>query len=444
MKIRVWLRVLALAVLLGVLVVGGFLGVRILARPNSRVLMLPGEIRFELIGVSKSGEEFTSEQAWQRVLRRILPGALSAKLPQAFTSRSSDGNTNTIRLWFTLTDAMAANVTTGPWQWYVAVDADGFSYPLNGGSGSSTSGGKTYHHLDLAAFPRRQKDFELRLLDGARQQVAALRLANPAPGPHPNWAAEALPITQTNGPLAVTLERLQEKGQDYSFWLNAKWKIAHAEPEWRNAKPAYPMYEDATGNRGGRLSFAEPAWKITMPFHRVGWSNFTATEKFRLTGLPVPEAGEMQLLQTNFSCAGVGISVQALVGEGTLCITNGTNYAMTSSLPRSGWGRSSDGTTTVESISGMLPFFLIKTDSLPDADEVRFRVVGGDGKEIPVQDNGWSGTGDGGRRYQKLFDVTNAVDSVSLEVIVSRPRIFEFMVNPAAVQRVEVAPAGKL
>jgi hypothetical protein len=137
----------------------------------------------------------------------------------------------------------------------------------------------------------------------------------------------------------------------------------------------------------------------------------------------------------------VNISVQALAGAGTLCITNGTNYGMPPLFPRTGMSSTHDGVTRIESFSSLKPFFLIEV-SQPDAlDELQFRVVGADGKALPLENSGWYGASAGGRRYMQKFDVTNDVRQVDLEVIVSRARLFEFIVNPAEVQRLSRPPA---
>jgi hypothetical protein len=143
----------------------------------------------------------------------------------------------------------------------------------------------------------------------------------------------------------------------------------------------------------------------------------------------------MQLLRTNFTRLGVNISILALAGAGTLSITNGTNYGMPPVSPRTGVSSTQDGVTHIHSYSSLKPFFLIEA-SPPDAlDELQFRIVGADGKALPLENSGWYGSPGGGRRYMQKFDVTNDVQKVDLEVIVSRARLFEFIVNPAQVQR---------
>jgi hypothetical protein len=436
MKTTFWLRLVlavgAVAVLAGIAIVA----FRLFSGPSSQVMLLPGGVRVDYLGVSRSGESFSTDPSWQKTLRRILPPVLASKLPQAFSSSVMYGKTNTIAVWYTLTDAVGANVNSYPWQWYLAMGDDGFIYPMNGGSGSSTIGARVYHHTDLLAYPRRQKDFELRFLDGQYQTVGSIRVPNPNQGPFPVWQPDPLPIFRTNDGMVVKLERLDEGGRDVSRWVNARWKIVSAEPAWQKAKPAHQLYEDATGNQGGRLAFTESAWKLSLPFHRNGWTNFNEAEKFLISGLKMPAGGESQWLDTNFTCAGVSISLLALAAPGTLSITNGTNYGFSATGQNSGWGTTSDGRITVEKISSAQPFFYLETTKPQEGDEVRFRIIGSGGVELKSSSNGWHGSQKGGRRYKQVFDVTDEVDTISLEVIVSRPRVFEFFVNPAEVQRI--------
>jgi hypothetical protein len=423
---------------LGILIVAGgvvFGLVQAYRSIPTQSFLLPDGSRFTLLGVTMANEKFSTDKPWHKPLRRWLPARWLNWLPASSTSSSGISSTNAATIWFTLTDSAGADVNVFPWHWYGAVGDDGFEHSLGGGSGASSAGGRMIRHLDLEAFPRRQKDFDFRLLDQNRRVIGSIRLHNPARGPFPEWSPAAMPVTQTNGPVVVTLESITERTNRYGVWLAPKWKLVATDSQWRQARPVHQVFEDATGNRGGRLSFQETAWKLTMPFRRVGWTNYSEDERIRLVGLSVPEPGTMQLLQTNFTRLGVNISVQALVGAGTLSITNGTNYGMPPLSPRTGVSSTHDGVTHIQSYSSLKPFFLIEASQPAALDELQFRVIGADGNALPLENSGWYGSPGGGRRYMQKFDVTNDVRQVNLEVIVSRAKLFEFIVNPAEVQR---------
>lgn len=409
-------------------------------RENSGTIVFPDGSRLTVLAALRGGEKFTTERPWQKQARRWLPQKWVRWLPDAFTS-SGSGDTNSLIVWFNIVDATGANTSSLPWQWFAAVGDDGFCYPMSGGSGSSSSGKTVVHQIWLRAFPRRQAEFDLRFLDANALTLGTIRLRNPVRGPFPDWTPERLPITRTNGPIVVMLESLTERSNSfspYSTWIAPKWKLVSADTGWQTAKPGYLEYEDATGNSGGHLSFAERAWKLTLPFRKTGSASYSDEEKFLLPDLAVPEPGTLQLLQTNFQRLGVTFTIQAVAGPGRLAITNGTDFCML--IPPSGQGDGmssySDNTNEVAMFTSRSSFFLIETSQPDPLDDIRFRLVGSDQKEIPMKSDGRYGKAGGGWRCQQKFDVTNEVSSISLEVIVSRARPVEFVIDPAEVRRI--------
>lgn len=439
MKAKGLIRIALLALVLAMLGVVGWMIRDAVRESRSNLVVFPDGSRLKLLGTGIGNARYTTEKPWHKYARRWLPNRWQGWLPSSL-SISSGRDSNGMTIWFTLEDANGAKLTTLPWNWYAAVGDDGFCYPMGGGSGSSSSGGTTVFHVTLDAFPRRQPEFELRFLDSKAQVMASLRLRNPATGPFTEWTPERLPLTRTNGPIVVTLESLTERSNrfsPYSIWIAPKWKIESTDPHWRNAKPAYHTWEDVTGNRGARLSYDERAWKLQLPFRRSNPTNFLADEKFELTDLKVPEAGTFQKLEREFERLGVTFQVRCLAGAGRLFFTNGGDYAMLPSLPAGGIssGTYSYDNVTTEYWTSPKPFFLIECSPPDPLDDLRFRLVGSDQKEIPMTSNGWHGTKGGGRRYQQTFDVTNDISSMSLEVIVSRTRLVEFVIDPAEVRR---------
>ncbi len=427
MKFRELIRAVLLFLVLlavGLLVVFAVRAIRDSGQPT--VVFADGS-RFILLGTTIGNQTFTTEKAWHKYARRWLGWS-----PEAITissgSTSANISTNALTVWFKILDANGRSTDSLPWTWYEAIGADGFRFPIGGSYGSSD-----IHYIKLEAYPRRQAKFELQFLDRDRHLLRSVRMRNPVRGPFPNWVAERLPSTHTNGPLVVTLESLTERSNRYSVWIEPKWKLETTDPRWREAKPSRTDFEDPTGNRGRHLSFAEQAWKLTLPFRRPDSRDYSNEEKFLLSDLAVPEPGSVHILEREFVRMGVKFNVQCLVGVGTLAITNRTSYAM---IPkRLGYSRRSDAHTTVETWGSMKPFLLIESGPPDPLDEIRFRLISSDGREIPLESSGWYGTPEGGRKYQQKFDVTNDISSMSLEVIVSRARLFEFMVDPTEVQR---------
>ena len=398
--------------------------------------VFPDGTRFTLLGVTMGHEKFTNQKAWHPFARKWLPKKMQGWLPEEY-SFSGGSTSNSLMVWFTLDDARGSNVTSLPlpWTWYEAVGEDGFRYPMNGGSGSSFAGKFTVYHINLDAFPRRQGEFKLEFIGGERQTLAAVKLRNPVRGPFPEWKPERLPISRTNGPIVVTLESLREQGRGETKWVTPKWKVSSPDPQWETAKATYSLFHDTTGNRGSRLSFQEPAWKLSTGFRRVGWTNYSDDEKVLLADFSVPEPGTVTVVDKEFERLGVSLKIRAISGAGTLCITNGGDYVALASPTNNTWSTTSNGRQRVEHWGSSKPFFLIESHRMDPDDELRLRLLGSDGKEIPLQSTGWYGTPGGGRLYQQKFDAPHGVSHISLEVILSRARMFEFIVDPADVQR---------
>lgn len=297
----------------------------------------------------------------------------------------------------------------------------------------------TVHDLILTAFPRRQKTFELQFFGAHMRRLGSIRVANPIKGPFPDWKPEALPITRTNGPLVVTLQSLSEHSnrfEPYNPWISAKWNLQSSEPLWQGAKPTSEEWFDATGNRGGMLSYDEHAWKLQLPFRRPDSGNYLPEEKFRMNQVNIPLPGTVQVLTNQFERLGVGFTIRCLAGVGTLVISNRTNFRMTSSTASAGasWSTSSNGRLTTESFSTPKPFFLVETTNASDLDQLRFRVLDQTGKDLSAAPNNYSGSA-GKSTYQVTFDATNIDGAISLETIVSRARLLEFIIDPAEIRR---------
>jgi hypothetical protein len=77
----------------------------------------------------------------------------------------------------------------------------------------------------------------------------------------------------------------------------------------------------------------------------------------------------------------------------------------------------------------------VEAHNVQQDDEILVRLLGEDGREIKLDDRqGYNGLNNGGRMYKRSFTPPEGARSLTLEVIVNRPLIFEFMVNPADVQ----------
>lgn len=397
---------------------------------GSRTVVFPDGSEVKVLGAVRSGTSFSSDSPWQGALRRILPPGWRRVLPPVTTIICGSGNTNHLVVFFGVASPM-------PWSWLVAVDDEGFRYPMSGGSCSTGMGAQAMHGVTFNAFPRRQNSFRLDFLDSSYKVIAQARIENPLPLPPPefSWRSQPMPVTQTNGELALTLVSAKEQTNAWGSYLNPKWQTQASDPRWKNTQVGYVRTMDPTGNEGGFLSRKEKVWQLKATYHRARWESFDAAERMSVTNLAVPAPGEIIPIDLAQECAGVRVTVEGLYGAGTLYITNGIQRAMTTDY-QGGWGTTSSGNITVESFGGKQPFLLMEVAGLGDHDELRLRLTDDQGRPVKHEDQGsyHYRSGSKARIYKPSIEVTNEVQSLSLEIVVSRAKEFVFYINPADIQ----------
>lgn len=405
--------------------------------PPERVLLFPGGVRAEFLGITIGNAAFSTELAWHRWLRRVLPRKWSGWIPQATTANCSSG-TNSVTVYLRLTAPAGAVIGATPWQGYRTEDDTGLRYPREGG-GCSTGGGagEQLQGLILRSYPRRQSSFWLDLLDQTNGVMARLRVPNPMRGPFPEWQASLLPQTLTNGPVTLTLESLIQTGREPWVYIRPKWKLSAHDVAWKEARVRYFTLADATGNTGQWLSPHEPAWLARARVYRERFDDFAPPEQMVVSNLVVPADGEFVPIDQSAELAGVRVTVLVLAGSGTFMVTNGVSRAM---LPPTNKGSdysvSSFGNTVVEAWRGDQPFLLVEVKNAQPDDEVFIGLLDEESRAVKLEpDGGWSGGRSGVRYYRRDFERPANVQSVKLEIVVSRPLEFEFLVNPADVQR---------
>lgn len=394
----------------------------------------PNGSRVEFLGATVGNQIFSTEKRWYKFAARLLPR--SSKWFAPVVSGSCGNTTNSITVFIRVADP-SGGLAVGriPWSAYTAEDDDGFRYARAGGycsfSGSATD---RVMGLPLTAYPRRQPDFTFHFLDANQAVLGTLRVANPVRGPFPKWEPRGLPQSQTNGPVVLTLERIQEAGREPWRSVSPTWKIISTNPAWANAKPKPLTLYDATGNEGQWLSPREPAWKARTVVHRNDATNFEAGERLWIPGLVVPTNGAFVAIDKVAELAGVNIKVHLLAGAGRLFRTNGTSFGMIPPAP----GEGGDGFFSygngqlVEYWGSERPFVFVEALNIQPDDEVRFRLFDDRGRS-EIDRSEWLPWNQG-RLYKREFTPPDGGGSISLEIIVSRPLSFEFMVSPKDLQ----------
>ncbi len=141
--------------------------------------------------------------------------------------------------------------------------------------------------FEVHAFPRRGRELRLELMEDD-EKLGQFRIPNPCPGPHPTWKAALVPITITNAPLEITLERftsdgirlrtqcaftVREHGRETTAWLPMRFEISDATGNHWYPAVSSPLKDEKARLVKGRLLGAlwaeEDAWKLRVEFRRA-------------------------------------------------------------------------------------------------------------------------------------------------------------------------------
>lgn len=424
---------LRLAVLLGLLTAAGVLGwivLRSRSETQRRLITLPEGVPMRFLAVRMGGAAFTTEKTWERLLRRYLPARLTRALPSAVSGSCGSG-TNSLTAYFLV---LSTNASTAPWQSYWAEGDDGFRYQREAGY-CSFGGPAEVYGLTLRAFPRRQPDFWIVFGDSEQKPLARCRIPNPVAGPFPKWPAGSLPQTHTNGPVILTLESARQAGQPNFRFLKPKWTLASDDPLWAEAQPGSATVFDPTGNEGSWLSLREPAWKIRAVVHRRGFEAFLPHERLVVSNLTVPETASVTPIDISRVVSDVGVTVRLLAPAGKLTLSNDvvSMAPLDPGVSRGGHSTTSFAATRVETWTEPFPFALLRVAGLGEFDELRCRLVDAQGRAIESTHRGYQTTSGGARNYVPVFESDHPGGPVTLEIVISRPLIFEFFIDPAEV-----------
>jgi RNA polymerase sigma factor (sigma-70 family) len=200
--------------------------------------------------------------------------------------------------------------------------------------------GRAYWVSDVPVFPRRGKEIRLRLVDN-ETLLDEFTIPNPAPGPHPEWTAESIPVRQSDGDLEVALTEFRalqagpkngkspktecvfsfrEQGRDTTGWVPAVIEMSDATGNhWRPSRTYNSPYQPRVENGGVRIEFpgalwpGESAWKIRGEFKRV--ADFPASESLMMAHIRIPDDQEIAEPHMQFNFNGATLEVVGVVGK---------------------------------------------------------------------------------------------------------------------------------
>ena len=395
MKKKHWRRQILIGTILTAIAASVFFWIRPERRENE-VTLEDGSILHYLAALP-GGTPYTEENLWQRLARKYLPANLQSGIPQPLTIRAFLGASSHSGISFyfvrrnipdlisrkptqaekkNLDPNIARIISASSWSkravWLEAVEEGDFVYRPKRVLSSmsiqhSNNGELEYYHFFLQNFPRRQRQFPVRLYlaDGdvfsARNEggrlIATFMAKNPFPITNfPKWTATDLPATNIVDGIRVVLNdfgflkrksnKIIDTRQGLRSWLPPAGGGYEALPfrsfprievsrvdgkptTYQNRSPNYhdvPPHQffDPTGNKGEacELSPQEPVWKLQLKLSRSRDDAFPAEHRGKFANLPVPGAGEAKLIQEAVEVDGVGFGLLCVSGPGSTTISN--------------------------------------------------------------------------------------------------------------------------
>jgi len=363
------------------------------------VTLVDGRV-VEFLGTSMGDTPFTTDTKWERVVRRVLPTFMGNWMPAPIVAHF-DGASNSLSVYVKFKNSPVIAVSANGSPFIVeAEDTSGFRYPWEGTAATFyPASGVGVSCFTVRAFPRRQPDFLVYLLDARTgSDLGQFRARNPAFHEYPVWHPTPLPLAQTNGPVSLTLAGLVKHATGKSRFLVPQWGLEAIDPVWSNAEVVAPTIQDATGNEGQLLSPSEPAWRIRASVWRRQPDEFSAEEKFVLTNVAIPAKVRSVAINQSAERAGVHLEVVSLE---LFSRPDGGNHCL-----------------------------IVSARNLAPKDDLQFQIVNDRGQTIKVIHSDYAPQPDGARMYRTTLERFNGAKTVTMEIIVNRSLPFEFLVNP--------------
>ena len=322
-------------------------------------------------------------------------------------------------------------------------------------TGNQAGNGVSVTGFALDAFPRRDRKMILRVAEwdnrgGMDMAKGEFVVANPGPRSFPNWQSEAMPDTQSDGDLSVTLTKCTLGANGIRF---GNIKLPPKDPAQKSVSLAFHAEQggvdasnweavaietsDATGNHTGMNNWStsrdgngnptmtyqwglwpeEKAWKLRVEMSRT--SGFSNDEVWAVSNVPLKKGdwNELWNYNNNFPGGNRRASTNAPVAETTLQGVHLKIYPAVQMDQGSGMGQTMGG------------FHIMASPDLPEG--FRMSLVNAtdeNGHKLETFGFGPNGNGSGNYVFQ-LPDVRKA-KSLNLTIAVHQSRFVEFTVKP--------------
>ena len=326
-----------------------------------------------------------------------------------------------------------------PWRSFVAEDDEGVRWSMNVptcGTEMIESNSMAYG-LIFNAYPRRQRSFLVHLLNSRQDVLATFRVRNPKQGPYPTWTAQHLPLSDTNGPVTLTLKSLVRLRNPTDAPFLADWDIASTEPNWKNLEFDQFKFRDPTGNEASQPLPHEPVWKMKVRARRDRPTAFAAGEKMTFADIPVPTRTNFVSIDRSLDDGTAQIDLLLLAPPGELYVTNHFDRGFSPTIRgREGYfheiRKEADSWYTLETRVTRAPILMFRALRVGVDEELWLKVIDERGREV-ISANLGEGSSRSMADFESNLDIP--ADSRYLTAVfwVSRPRYFSFLVNEADV-----------
>lgn len=400
-----------------------------------------GITQIEFLQVGLGSLKYSSDNSFQAMLRKQLPGNLSRKLGPEITVTTNglvaaNGQPELLML-FRLTPRGGTAKLPKDVERCIGrtefLESTGYVFSeLNSGYSSYSNG---LISIGRSMFPGRDPTLHFRIFE---KDTDRLLFDHSVPNPayessYPVWKPEPLPASKTDGPITVDVQSLEPDEQ--RRLVTAHLTTSTSDPARERRHHSY-RYEDSTGNLGASLSPFEPAWKLLVEVRRAEDAVFSSEEVWDLGPMPLPQAETFQELKLERLIGDLPFYARYLSSAGAIREEAGTTTIHPPSYPGIASFNISRRTSfenrqtrEYTDFDSGLPFFLIQLPDLSgDAGLIRF-VHDQDGRRLD-----WPGSstyGYGGVSLTAVQFTPHAdTKTVHLKLIVNRSKRFEFLVSP--------------
>lgn len=277
--------------------------------------------------------------------------------------------------------------------------------------------------------PRRDRTLRIQLKSSTGEPLA-MTVDNPLYREEfPEWTAGPMPFQASRGPFTVELTDIV-RGTDGGAYPIVK--VTCRDPTLEPCQ-VFANLEDATGNRGPFVSPFETTWKVVASVHIPVTAQSPLNRRFPLGKVQVPPANTVVPWPITFEDGDVNLQIRHIVGPGHYEQINGQWIVVDPTQPRKALslGRVVGPAVLCDYFHGIVQVKIVVKSS----GEVRVASMTGESRSLT------SGTKktEEGRSIIELHDDSPG-DEIELELIRSRPEVFEFLVTPPEALKTMLLP----